>query len=163
MHIVILYMTPVGWFAWVACFDECMSLANKLFLWTEWFYSIAHCLQEKPYQSYGAASEIWGFNPGYNRGRTGFLSFQWHLAISCFPLSCLCVSSRIDFSLSPLSFLSNICWLVTVDAPLVLCRGVKCLLVCFTVWSHSNTCGCFHGPLEHSPPSAAEWSLSRCH
>lgn len=52
------------------CF--CMFSTNSIVFCTEWFYSTAHCLQEKPHQSHGTAGEIWGFNPSYNRGRKVF-------------------------------------------------------------------------------------------
>lgn len=58
------------------CF--CMFSTNLIVFCTEWFYSTAHCLQEKPHQSHGTAGEIWGFNPSYNRGRKVFQLLSKH-------------------------------------------------------------------------------------
>lgn len=58
------------------CF--CMFSTNSIVFCTEWFYSTAHCLQEKPHQSHGTAGEIWGFNPSYNRGRKVFQLLTKH-------------------------------------------------------------------------------------
>lgn len=134
---------------------SCMFLTNMTVFCTEWFYSTAHCLQEKSHQSHGTPGEIWGFNPGYNRGRKMFHvlkkhSFSLYFFASFFPLS-------YYTSLSLMFYLNE-------EAPsLCRCRGVKLLLLCFAVGPHTNTRGCIYGPLEHSPPSAAERSLSRCH
>lgn len=57
---------------------SCMFLTNMTVFCTEWFYSTAHCLQEKSHQSHGTPGEIWGFNPGYNRGRKMFHTLKKH-------------------------------------------------------------------------------------
>lgn len=136
------------------CEDRfCMLSTNLIVFCTEWFYSTAHCLQEKPHQSHGTPGEIWGFNPSYHRGRTMFQlvtkhSFSYYSYPFLLPIFCPLHSSLIYLKKSPKPHR---------------CRGVKLLLLCFAVWPHTNTCGCLHGPLEHCPPSAAERSLSRCH
>lgn len=130
------------------CF--CMFSTNSIVFCTEWFYSTAHCLQEKPHQSHGTPGEIWGFNPSYNRGRKVFQLLTKHFLSYAF------------LFLSPIFCpLHSFC--LSEEAPKPRCRGVKLLSLCFAVWPHTNTCGCLHGPLEHCPPSAAERSLSRCH
>lgn len=58
---------------------------NSIVFCTEWFYSTAHCLQEKPHQSHGTAGEIWGINPSYNRGRKVFQLLTKHFLL-CLPL-----------------------------------------------------------------------------
>lgn len=135
---------------------SCMFLTNMTVFCTEWFYSTAHCLQEKSHQSHGTPGEIWGFNPGYNRGRKMFHTLKKH----SFFFSFFCFFFFFSF-LSCLTF--TYVYLNKEAPPLRSCRGVKLLLLCFAVGPHTNTCGCIYGPLEHSPPSAAEWSLSRCH
>lgn len=58
--------------------SSCMFLTNMTVFCTEWFYSTAHCLQEKSHQSHGTPGEIWGFNPGYNGGRKMFHTLKKH-------------------------------------------------------------------------------------
>ena len=70
----------------LVCFLLCVFPTNLIVFCTEWFYSTAHCLQEKPHQSHGTAGEIWGFNPSYNRGRKLFQLVTKHsLSYSFFP------------------------------------------------------------------------------
>lgn len=134
---------------------SCMFLTNMTVFCTEWFYSTAHCLQEKSHQSHGTPGEIWGFNPGYNRGRKMFNVLKKHSSSLYFFAFFFPLSSHTSLSLM---------FYLNEEAPsLCRCRGVKLLLLCFAVGPHTNTRGCIYGPLEHSPPSAAERSLSRCH
>lgn len=84
----------------------CMFSTNLIVFCTEWFYSTAHCLQEKPHQSHGTAGEIWGFNPSYHRGRKMFQpvtkhSFSYSFFPFLSPIFCPLYSSVIYLKKSP--------------------------------------------------------------